>query len=104
MNMSLKNITLLLIFVLILFSSINLISAVDLTNSSVTEIADDNQLNDNFDDVVAISEFNELDNEILGEDSTDSVLDEGYVIYVGTHNKTETGNGSYENPFSTLKL
>ena len=52
-----------------------------------------------------INEFNELDNEILGEDSTDeSASDEGYVIYVGTHNKTETGNGSYENPFSTLKL
>ena len=47
----------------------------------------------------------DTDNEILGEDSTnESASDEGYVIYVGTHNKTETGNGSYENPFSTLKL
>ena len=105
MNMSFKNITLLLIFVLILFSSINFISAVDLTNSSISEITDDNQLNDNFDDVIVVSEFNELDNEILGDEGTDeSVLDEGYVIYVGIHNKTETGNGSYENPFSTLKL
>ena len=104
MNMSFKNITLLLIFVLILFSSINFISAVDLNNSSISEITDDNQLNDNFDDVMAVTEFNELDNEILEDDGTDeSVLDEGYVIYVGTHNKTETGNGSYENPFSTLK-
>ena len=105
MNMSFKNITLLLIFVLILFSSINFISAVDLTNSSISEITNDDQLNDNFDDVIAVSEFNELDNEILEDEGTDeSVLDEGYVIYVGTHNKTETGNGSYENPFSTLKL
>jgi len=105
MNMSFKNITLLLIFVLILFSSINFISAVDLTNSSISEMTDVNQLDDNLDDVVSISEFNDLDNEILEDEGTDeSVIDEGYVIYVGTHNKTETGNGSYENPFSTLKL
>ena len=104
MNMSFKNITLLLVLILILFSSINFISAVDLNNSSISEFTDDNPLND-FNDVIAINKCDELDKEILGDDGTDeSALDNGYVIYVGNHNKTETGNGSEDNPFSTLKL
>ncbi len=103
MNMSFKNIILLLIFVLILFSSINFICAVDLNNSSISEITNDNHLNNNFDDIIAINECDELDNEILEDEGTENVLDEGYVIYVGSHNKTETGNGTEDNPFSTLK-
>ena len=101
--MSFKKITLLLIFLLILFSSINFISAVDLTNSSMGEInvQDDVKLN-NIEDIV-INDFSEFNNEILGSDADESDLDEGYVIYVGNHNKTETGNGSEDNPFSTLK-
>ena len=33
-----------------------------------------------------------------------SSSDEGYVIYVGHNNKTSTGNGTQENPFSTFQI
>lgn len=57
-----------------------------------------NEINDD-----SISVDNSFDGIIPTESSNDDLSDENdYVIYVGNKNSTEEGNGSYENPFSTL--
>ena len=102
-----------LILILSIFCSINVIAAVDLTNSSLDDIslnepADlDSNLNNEIEIVSDNNNFVLSTNEDIGiQLGTNEGFDEdeGYVIYVGHNNKTETGNGSYENPFSNFQL
>ncbi|WP_407377437.1 hypothetical protein [Methanobrevibacter sp.] len=84
--------------------STNVISATD-SNDTVS----DNILSQNFDDnyeVIEVSSDSELGHEdtniILTNSSNENIVfDE---MYVGQNTTEDGGNGSYENPFATLKL
>ena len=90
--------------IFILFLSTNVISATD-SNDTVS----DNILSQNFDDnyeVIEVSSDSELEhrdtNLILTNSSNENIVfDE---MYVGPNTTEDGGNGSYENPFATLKL
>ena len=92
--MKLKNI-LFLILVLSIIASLNFTFASDLNETSLEQISsDDNQLNSEFDSL-NVYESSESENNVLTSDSK--------IIYVGHHNKTEGGIGSYDNPFTNFK-
>lgn len=102
-----KKYLLILLLISMIFLSINAIAATELSNDTLNFNNNiNNEIHDSLNDIDKVKDAsNELDNSYL-KNSNPEILsddDEGYVIYVG-QNKTENGNGSYDNPFATLKL
>ena len=99
-----KNRYLFILAIFVLFLSINVIAATD-SNDTVA----DNMLSQKFDDsceVIKASSDSELgydDTNLIVTNSSNEnmVFDE---MYVGQNTTEDGGNGSYENPFATLKL
>ena len=70
---------------------------VDSEYNSISISDDENMIN--FEENYLSEDLQEInDNQKLKE------YDEGYVIYVGHNNKTESGEGTEDNPFSSLKI
>ena len=89
-----------IILSLILILSVNFISAAELTNASL-ELTSSDSL-DNSDDLISISDSDKIDQ--LTDDNSDSSESENLKIYVGQNKTDNGGDGSPENPFSTLNL
>ncbi len=91
------------IFILLVIGSIGSISAIDVNSSTFTEDIASNQFNiDNNIDLELTNDepiFSQVDN-INGV----SQPEDSREIYVGQNITENGGNGSYENPFSTLDL
>ena len=85
-----------------LLFSINAISASEnnLTCEKYTEPIL-NQSTNAADNLLENSQNDDVESE---ESSNRNVSDEEYIIYVGKNTTSDGGNGSYENPFATLKL
>ena len=93
------------LFVLISILSLNVISAAEMDNNTSDVI-----LNQNIEGI-AVIDTNKLtysNESCLSDDSDNQNLQtdtlKNSVIYVGSNVTDDGGNGSYENPFSTLKL
>lgn len=99
--MNYKNLIVLMIMFSLLFS-INAISASEnnLTCEKYTEPIL-NQSTNAADNLLENSQNDDVESE---ESSNRNVSDEEYIIYVGKNTTSDGGNGSYENPFATLKL
>lgn len=85
-----------LILLLSIVISIGFVSASDV-NDTTTDIM--TQPNEN--DVIDINEENNLE---TPQDNQISSQENSHVIYVGQNTTSDGGNGSYENPYQTLKL
>ena len=107
------NKTYFLIMVIVLILAISAVSANDNTNITSKEDTTNPDINVES-DILSIEDFQNEDkmnqdrgvdsNSLLINDSVSDKLaseDDSRIIYVG-RNTTENGNGSYENPFSTL--
>lgn len=77
-------------------STTDSVSLSDEVIGEVDEISEETQL--------ASGDGVNVDEKLMDGESNEVSSDEGYVVYVGHHNTTEGGNGTYDNPFSTLKL
>ena len=92
-----------LLLLLVIAYSISSISAMELNNDSSNVISiEDMELDDigvSDDYSLNLDETNLFDS-TEGQDASD----EGYVVYVGSNNITQNGNGSSENPFVNLSL
>ena len=102
-----KKYIILLLFVV--FISINVCFASD-NNQSVIDVSNQVNIsdeeynliqspkNDEINDVGDIIAIEENSKDLIGEDN------DSLVIYVGQNSSSDGGNGTYENPYSTLKL
>lgn len=84
---------------MLIFSIIISFSAVS-ASSNIDNSTDESILNE-IDSVNALNELNE-DNAINLDDKSDDEI--SHDIYVGLNTTSDGGNGSYQNPFSTLNL
>ena len=92
----------LIILSLVLIFSVNFISATELTNDSV-ELGTNGYLNTNSDvQVDSIDNSNKLNQ--ISDNLELSESDGGKIIWVGQNKTIDGGDGSPENPFSTLNL
>lgn len=102
-----KKYLLILLLISMIFLSINAIAATELSNDTLNFNNNiNNEIHDSLNDIDKVKDAsNELNNSYFKNNNPEILSDnnEGYVIYVG-QNKTENGNGSYDNPFATLKL
>ena len=92
-----------ILIVCVIFSSVNFISAENYGNeSSILAISNDNSDMELLDENYCLEEVN-LDNDEL--DDTNNILSatDDIEVYVG-QNTTENGEGSYENPYASLKI
>ncbi|MDO5811349.1 MAG: hypothetical protein Q4Q37_09650, partial [Methanobrevibacter sp.] len=96
---------LILAMFLVLIFCVGAASAAEIDNSTDDSVSVSEDAIGEVDEDTALASVDEVnvDEKLMDGESGEGSSDEGYVIYVGTHNKTETGNGSYDNPFSTLK-
>lgn len=86
-----------LILLLSLIISIGFVSASDVNDTTTDIVAQPSEID--------LTDINEEDNlEISQENQIVSSQENSRVIYVGQNKTSDGGNGSYENPYQTLKL
>ena len=93
--MNFKNIFWLILLLSILIS-IGFVSATDVNDTTTDIMAQPNE-----NDLIDINEENNLE---TPQDNQISSQENSHVIYVGQNTTSDGGNGSYENPYQTLKL
>lgn len=104
-----RNILFILVLISILSLSLNVISATSINDTISGDIL--GQETDAFQDVIEIDNSNELtsfDEKVISDNLENQNLKSDVVnstqIYVGQNTSEDGGNGTYENPFSSLKL
>ena len=86
-----------ILFILVLFIVIISVNAISATN--INNTISDNVLNQESEDIQVVSEIEFDEN----QNSLSNVINPD-IIYVGQNDAEDGGNGSYENPFSSLKF
>ena len=85
-----------LVLLLSLIVSIGFVSATDVNDTTTDSMMESSEIN--------LTDIGENNLEISQENQISSQEDNSRVIYVGQNITDDGGKGSYENPFSTLKL
>lgn len=85
-----------LILVLSIIISMGIVSASDMNNTTTDIVTQPSEID--------LTDINEEDNLETPQDSQISSQGNLCVIYVGQNKTSDGGNGSYENPYQTLKL
>lgn len=104
-----RKILFMLVLISILSLSVNVISATNINDTISENII--NQENDALHEVIEmdnVDEVSSFDEKVISDNLENQNLNSGDVnitqIYVGQNISEDGGNGSYENPFSSLKL
>lgn len=86
-----------LVLLVTIIISIGIVSASDADNTTADIVAQSSEID--------LTEINEESNLEISQDNQLSSQEENYrVIYVGQNKTSDGGNGSYENPYGSLKL
>ena len=82
--------------------SFNIVVASEINNTVSNDILSQDNV-----EIISNDEFNSPVEEIILDSEDNSELNSGVnstIIYIGQNSSSDGGNGSYENPYSTLKL